>query len=178
MAIPRAKQVPGEIVGAINGLPIRRMRVSDINAAHYNPRQITEKARSGLKASIDKFKLVEALVWNLRFQRLVGGHQRLSTMDPDSFTDVVQVDLDEVDEKALNLALNDRTKQGDWTGDVSELLSEIELKRPELFSTLALEDLRVEVPNLSPNDLPSDLTTTTSERAARKKTCPSCGHVF
>lgn len=165
--------VPGEIVGTINGLPIRRMRVKDINGSEYNPRQITEKSRAGLKASLARFGVVEALVWNLRFQRLVGGHQRLSTMDPESTTEVTQVDLDEVDEKALNLALNDRSKQGDWNASVSELLDEIAAKKPELYSELAFEDLRVEAPTLALDDLPADLPTV-DETIRTTHECPNC----
>jgi hypothetical protein len=178
---PEARPIPGEIVGTVNGFPIRRLRVSEIDASHYNPRDISEKALSGLKASVDEFGLVEPLVWNIRFQRLVGGHQRLKTLAPDSFTEVTQVDLDEVREKALNALLNDRSKQGDWTSSIGDILDEIERAEPELFARTALDDLRVEIPAF--DDGPAVVTTeeegtTVSETTTALHRCPNCGHEF
>lgn len=174
--------LPGEIVGTMNGHPIRRLLVSEIDGSHYNPRDITEKALAGLKASVDEFGLVEPLVWNKRFRRLVGGHQRLKTLDPNSTTEVMEVDLDEVREKALNALLNDRSKQGDWTASIGEILDEIEAQAPELFERTSLDDLRVEIPDLG-GDSGADPTAgqeqvTVSETTPKVHTCPSCGHTF
>lgn len=174
--------LPGEIVGTINGKPIRRLKVSEINAAFYNPREISEKALGGLQASVDEFGLVEALVWNRRTRRLVGGHQRLKTLDPESYTEVVEVDLDEIREKALNALLNDRSKQGDWTASIGDILDEIEAAAPELFERTALDDLRVEIPSLDDGAVP-DPTAGTETNVSETVTttthvCPSCGHRF
>jgi hypothetical protein len=174
---------PGEIVGSINGHPIRRLKVSEINAAFYNPRDISEKALAGLGASVSEFGLVEALVWNVRTRRLVGGHQRLKTLDPDSTTEVVQVDLDEVREKALNALLNDRSKQGDWTASIGDILDEIEASAPDLFERTALDDLRVEIPTLDEGEgvpMPDEgeSTTVSETTTVQMHRCPQCGHEF
>jgi hypothetical protein len=178
-------QAPGEIVATVNGLPIRRIRVSEIDAAHYNPREISEKALAGLKASVDEFGLVEPLVYNVRTRRLVGGHQRLKTLDPNSFTEVTQVDLDEIREKALNALLNDRSKQGDWTASIGEMLDEIEAAQPELFSRVALDDLRVEIPSLEGGDSSvegledvSETIEADSPSGSSRTECPRCGHIW
>jgi hypothetical protein len=162
-------------VGTLNGHPVVRMKVKDLTPADYNPREITEKALDGLKSSITEFGLVQAAVWNKRTGNVVGGHQRLKTLDPESLTDVVVVDLDEIREKSLNLALNDRTKQGDWTANVGDLLAEIEGSSPELFQRLALDDLRVEVPTLDPVNAPdAEPEPVVSETVTTKTTCPYC----
>lgn len=179
-----AKEAPGTIVGEMNGLPVRRIRVSEIDAAHYNPRDITESALAGLKASVDEFKLVQPLVWNLRSQRLVGGHQRHKTLDPNSETDVIQVDLDEVREMALNASLNDPTKQGDFTSAISEILDRIEADQPDLFSRLTLEELRVEVPDLSGFGTGAggagggEFPTVDETTAKTEHKCPRCGYEY
>lgn len=183
-AVRKAPDVglPGQVVGTINGFPIRRMLVSEIETATYNPREITERALEGLKNSLVEFGNVAPLVWNKRFLRLVAGHQRLKTLPADSYTDVVEVDLDLEREKALNVSLNSRAIQGDFTASVAEILDDLESKMPELYGRLALDDLRVEIPSLSvdvgepdPDELPGN------EQASETRTkteCPSCGHLF
>lgn len=174
--------LPGEIVATVNGHPIRRLLVSEIDGSYYNPREISEKSLAGLKASVDEFGLVEPLVWNRRFRRLVGGHMRLRTLDPDSTTEVTEVDLDEIREKALNALLNDRSKQGDWTASIGEILDEIEQAAPELFERTALDDLRVEIPALDDGSqepgIASSAGAEVTETTVQMHKCPSCGHEF
>lgn len=101
-------------------LRIERMRVGDLQPAAYNPRK---KLKPGdpefikLDRSIDSFGYVDPLIVNVRSGRLVGGHQRLAVMrhrglKDDDMIDVSVVDLDEVAERQLNLALNKVT--GAW----------------------------------------------------------------
>lgn len=135
------KPLPGTKAGTMNGFEMRRMKVSDIQTASYNPRAITESALSGLKASTERFGLVQPIIVNKRTGNVVGGHQRLSTLDPASETDVVIVDLSESEEKALNATLNNPATQGHWTKDLSELLSQVSTEIPELSTDLNLDDL-------------------------------------
>ncbi|RLF27571.1 MAG: DNA modification methylase, partial [Thermoplasmata archaeon] len=88
-------------------LEIRKLPISKIAPAPYNPREISDKALEGLTASIREFGLVEPLVWNKRTKRLVAGHQRLKALQKLGATEaeVVVVDLPESREKALNVAL-------------------------------------------------------------------------
>jgi len=141
----RRKPLPGEAVGEINGFPIRRMRVSSLDPAAYNPREITERALGGLRASVGEFWLPQPIVWNKRTSRVVGGHQRLKTLEPDSETDVIVVDLGEVKEKALNIALNNPHAAGDWTDSLNELLKEIRVEIPDLAEDLLFDGLDIDL---------------------------------
>ncbi len=106
---------------------IVRMRISEITPADYNPRKISDEALAGLDASISRFGLVQPLVFNTRTKRLVGGHQRLKALTNRGVqeADVVLVDLDPVEEKALNVALNNPHTSGEYTDELQALLSEI-----------------------------------------------------
>ena len=58
----------------------RTMKVADLTGAPYNPRTISDEAMKGLSASIERFGLVQPIVWNRRTERVVGGHQRLKVL--------------------------------------------------------------------------------------------------
>lgn len=108
-----------------------------IKNAPYNPRRITEDARSRLKAKIEAVGLVNAFVWNRRTGNLVGGHQRLSILDElegkKSYKlTVATVDVDEREEKELNVFLNNSASMGDW--DLSALKALTEEFKDELPS--------------------------------------------
>lgn len=139
--------LPGEVVGTINGFPIRRVRAKDLRGAKHNPRAISRRAMKGLKGSVSRFGMTQPIVWNKRSQQIVGGHQRSKTLKPDEMTDVVEVDLNEEDELALCLALNNPHAQGEWTTDLSDILDKFD--NTQLGLDLNLTDLRVNVPDLS-----------------------------
>jgi hypothetical protein len=44
----------------------RRMKIADLAPAPYNPRKISDQAMAGLTASINRFGLVQPIVWNAR----------------------------------------------------------------------------------------------------------------
>lgn len=92
-------------------MEIRKIPVSSINPAPYNPRadlKPSDLEYEKLKRSIAEFGYVEPLVWNERTSNLVGGHQRFKILLEQGYTEieVSVVNLDEVREKALNIALN------------------------------------------------------------------------
>lgn len=106
---------------------------SQIVEAGYNPRYITEDARKRLKNAIAKVGLLAPITWNRRTKRVVGGHQRLRALDVingnhDYRLRVAAVDMDEEEEKAANLLLNNPEAQGEWD---LEKLGEM-LKAPDL----------------------------------------------
>ena len=93
-----------------------------IHGADYNPRVISEDARKRLRKMLAKHGLVQPLVWNRRTGNLVSGHQRLSALDSlertqDYSLQVAVVDLNEREEKILNVQLNNPSMQGDWDMD-------------------------------------------------------------
>ena len=91
----------------------------EIHGADY---VISEDARKRLKRMLAKHGLVQPLVWNRRTGNLVSGHQRLSQLDQlersqDYDLQVSVVDVDEREEKILNVQLNNPSMQGDWDMD-------------------------------------------------------------
>lgn len=92
---------------------------SQLKNAAYNPRVISEKARNKLKEKIRSSGLVAPPTWNKRTGHLVGGHQRVSILDTLHGTDdysvtVAMVDVDENEERQLNIFLNNEEAQGEW----------------------------------------------------------------
>ena len=100
-----------------------------IKNAPYNPRIMDEGAKKRLKKNIAKHGLVSALTWNKRTGNLVGGHQRLEQLDAleksqDYELTVCVVDVDEREEAALNVQLNNPSMQGEWDLDKLANISE------------------------------------------------------
>ena len=139
-------------------LNLQTMRVAELQPADYNPREISPSALDGLRHSVERFGLVEPIVFNVRTQTVVGGHQRLKVLKQmgESETQVVVVDLDEIEEKALNVALNNPAIAGDFTAEIHSILTEINAAMPELSDMLMFDDLADQtkqlLADLSPND--------------------------
>lgn len=100
-----------------------------IKNAPYNPRIMDEKAKKRLRQNIAKHGLVAALTWNKRTGNLVGGHQRLEQLDAlekskDYDLTVCVVDVDEREEAALNVQLNNPSMQGEWDLDKLAMMAE------------------------------------------------------
>ena len=104
---------------------IKTIPIDDLKPAKYNPRKDLKPGDSDyehLKRSIDHWGLVDPLIVNQNMV-VVGGHQRLKVLRDLGYDEVecVMVDLDEANERALNIALNKIS--GDW--DLELLESEI-----------------------------------------------------
>ena len=96
---------------------IEKIAVEKLNPAKYNPRKDLKPGDAEyekLKKSIETFGYVEPVIWNKRTGHIVGGHQRLKILIEQGAkeVDAVVVDMDEDEEKALNVALN--KVSGDW----------------------------------------------------------------
>ncbi|MCX5705999.1 MAG: DNA modification methylase [Candidatus Omnitrophica bacterium] len=111
-------------------MEIKRINISQINPAAYNPRKDLkpgEPEYEKLKTSLESFGYVDPIIWNSRTGNLVGGHQRLKVLVAQGLTEVEAsvVDLSLEREKALNLALN--KVQGEWDEDkLAVLLVELQ----------------------------------------------------
>ena len=109
---------------------VREIKVTELNAAQYNPRIALEPGMpewEKLKTSIEQFGNVEPVVWNRRTGNVVGGHQRLAVLKSMGYESVPcsVVDLDEKEEKLLNIALN--KIKGQWDYDkLEEILSDFD----------------------------------------------------
>lgn len=94
-------------------------KLSELTPAPYNPRIPLEAGDARyrkLKRSIERFGLVEPLLWNVQTRHLVGGHQRLRILTELRYDEVPVsvVDLPADQEMALNIVLNNREAQSDW----------------------------------------------------------------
>jgi DNA modification methylase len=116
------------------------MRVADLKPAPYNPRRIDPAAMAGLTKSVERFGMVQPVVFNTRSNLVVGGHQRLKVLRATGAADtpVVVVDLDPIEERALNVALNSGAISGDFTDALQPLLLEIQSAADQLFTDLRL----------------------------------------
>lgn len=101
------------------------IRRSQIKEAPYNPRYMDEQSDKTLRKILKKKGLVEPLVWNKRTGILVGGHQRLRNLDKaerynpethenDYLITVSAVDVDEKEERELNIILNNQNLAGSY----------------------------------------------------------------
>lgn len=136
-------------------MEIRRIPISLINPAPYNPRkdlQPGDPEYERLKKSIEEFSLVEPLIWNETTGNLVGGHQRLKVLIERGETEVEVsvVRLDSVKEKALNLALNKIQGQWDYP-KLKDLLVELDTGEFDIeitgFGLDEIEQLLTELPD-------------------------------
>lgn len=90
--------------------------------ATYNPRTWTDYALEYLMLSLLEFGQVENLVINIRTGNLVSGHMRLEgalcLVELEMITwkgmTVLEIDVSETKEKALNIGLNNPAMQGDY----------------------------------------------------------------
>lgn len=106
------------------------MEVKDLREADYNPRLTLEVGTpefAKFKNAIEKFDMVEPVVWNKRTGNVVGGNQRLAVMKylGKTKTLVSVIDVDETQEKLLSVALN--KIKGTWDFEKLEnLFSELD----------------------------------------------------
>lgn len=122
---------------------VKRMKLSELKMAEYNPREISERAFEGLGNSIDKFGLLIPIVWNKITGNIVGGHQRYKHLMEagETETDVVVVELDANDEVSANITLNNPNIRGGFSSEVVRLLKLSEAQIGSLFNDIRLNDL-------------------------------------
>jgi len=141
---------------------IRRIPVTDINPAEYNPRKNLkpgDPAYEKLRRSMTEFGYVEPIIWNEETGNIVGGHQRYKILLEEGQTEVecVVVKLSPEREKALNVALNKVT--GDWEiKALADLIKGLEAQDFDVtltgFDAAEIEDLftRVHDKDVSDDD--------------------------
>ena len=131
--------------------------LNELNALPYNPRVITAQELDDLKASIVEhtkaiprkerakgYRLVSTITVNRKGNRIVGGHQRIKALQElgQEFLDkrdITWIELipDSPEEKALNIALNDPHRQGQYDeSQLNEILNDIKTDNDELFGRL------------------------------------------
>jgi ParB-like chromosome segregation protein Spo0J len=133
-------------------MKITKVKISELKQAEYNPRRLTKKQHEDLKASLEKFGLVDPIIINSD-NTVIGGHQRLKIVRELGASEVptVRVNLSKEDERELNIRLNKNTGEFDLdvlanSFDMEELkdwgFKEIELglNIDKLDDTFTLDD--------------------------------------
>ena len=95
-------------------MKITKVKISELKQAEYNPRRLTTKQYSDLKASLDKFGCTIPIVINSD-KTIIGGHQRVRIMRElgAEFVPAVRVNLSKEDERELNIRLNKNNAEWD-----------------------------------------------------------------
>jgi hypothetical protein len=126
----------------------------------------SQEALAGLQASVERFGLVEPVVWNRRTGRVVGGHQRLKVLQQmgGETTEGVVVDLPEIEEKALNVALNNPAIAGEFTADIHHCWPR-STRRCRMLS----DDLRFDDLEMTNQGAPGSLTPTAGHDGPRRR---------
>lgn len=146
-------------------------KLSDLRAAGYNPRRISDEALKGLGYSLKEFGDLSGIVFNTRTGNLVAGHQRVKALQAqygdlaiekghihangDLFP-VRLVDWPKEKELAANVAANSPTIQGEFTEDLQTLLDSIQVDLPEVFGNLNLDDLLMNLKDVELENKESD----------------------
>jgi len=164
---------------------IKKVSVSELQTASYNPRkdlQPGDPEYQKLKESINKFGCVEPIVWNERTGNVVGGHQRLKVLIDQGAeeVEVSAVNLELVEEKALNVALNKIS--GNWDIDkLADIMQELVEKNvasvtgfseKEIAKLIDQVDIEATINTIGEIDL-NDF----SEDKFQYK-CPRCGFLY
>jgi hypothetical protein len=97
---------------------MQEVAIKDLKPHPSNPRRISSDAKKRLREGLEKYGLVQPIIYNLRTGFVVGGHQRLAilkeTMGKDDLLSVAVVDKDEKEEAELLVFLNNVSTQGYW----------------------------------------------------------------
>lgn len=144
--------------------------LKDLNPNPRNPRRITDEKLLMLKKSLKEFGDLSGIVFNKTTGHVVGGHQRLKALPPDSIITINEkgyghvnidgnlftyreVEWDEIKEKAANIAANKHGGEFDLSG-LSEWLLDLDAANFDMdltgFNKEELENLLVPVNVLEP----------------------------
>lgn len=140
---------------------LKKIKLSELHEAAYNPRTIDDESLASLKKSMDEFGYIQPIIWNEKTGNVVSGHQRLKIIKSEKPTpkevEVIVVNMDEVKEKAAVLTFNkvggewDQNKLSDLLGQIQGLdddfLGLTGFSNNEITNLLSTS-VRAELPNL------------------------------
>ena len=149
-------------------MEIVNIKINDLIAAEYNPRQLTKDQYKHLSDSIKRFGLVDPIIVNKNKDRkniVVGGHQRIRVAKDLKIDDIpcVEVDLDYDKERELNVRLN--KNMGEWDYDILANMFDMDELDDWGFNDVDLK--------LFDTDIEEGLTDNEDKKDLFK--CPKCG---
>jgi hypothetical protein len=147
---------------------IKMMSLSKLKDNPRNPRTIEASALKGLASSIEKFGLIEPIIWNQRSGYIVGGHQRKKALELAGYKEaqVLVVNFQEEVELMANISLNNPKIQGEFTADAGIMIAEMMGSDLQTATDLMLPDLW------------QDLGTTEGNAADKKPEVPFTEELF
>lgn len=127
-------------------MQIEEVKFSEIVSDDYNPRKELAPGDvefERIRNSLDNFGYIEPIVFNRRTGHIVGGHQRVSVLKHMGKTaaEMSVIDVDEHEEKLLNLRLN--KIKGRWDYDKLEPLLQGFTMDEALLTGFGSEELAV-----------------------------------
>lgn len=160
----------------------RKININKLQEAYYNPRvalRAGDEEYEKLRRSIQEFGYVLPVIVNEKDNTIIGGHQRVNVMKELGYTeiDVIFIDVDETDERVLNIALN--KIEGEWDLDkLKDLMQEFDENDIDSTVTGFSEDDIVSF--LGDDDEEEKAESVTYEDESKEETeikCPVCDHV-
>lgn len=138
---------------------IEKRLITDLTPAEYNPRKRLTPADAEyikIQRSLQEFGYVDPIIINAD-NTIIGGHQRVSVMKELGYKeiDVVVVNLDKAQEKALNIALNKIS--GEWDFEKLEtLLAELQMEMDTTVTGFDDEEIKEMLQKIKPLDAEED----------------------
>jgi hypothetical protein len=143
----RAKP-PEPVAGADGLLPRNKYEIfsfgqvnrDQLQNAPYNPRLMDEFTQTKLRDQLKKGQF-KPIIWNKRTGNIVGGHQRVEQLDAlhesTSYSlSVVIIDVDEAEERRINIVDNSDELTGQWDVDkLTMVLGELTQLNPDFQIT-------------------------------------------
>ena len=164
---------------------IKNVAVEELQVAAYNPRkdlQPEDVEYQRIKKSLDKFGCVEPIIWNEKTGNVVGAHQRLRILMDEGLetVDVSVVNLDPVEEKALNVALNKISGNCDIEklADIMQELVEKDYASFTGYSEKEIEKLIDQVNIDATISTLGEIDTADFSADNFKNKCPRCGFLY
>lgn len=159
------------------------VKLSDMVPMEDNPRKIDAPAARALNASMNRFGMVELIVWNKRTGHIVSGHQRYSILKSHGVEEVpvIVVDMGETEERSASITMNNFEIEGEYSNPVVELLDSVKDADSDLYASLRMENLRDDVSDLleKSDNKDSDIDEKISRSLDEEEwdtECPCCGH--
>ena len=163
---------------------IEKRKIDELIPAIYNPRKdltINDPEYKKIKRSIETFGYVDPIIVNERTGVIVGGHQRLKVLKDLGYEEieVSVVNLDEKQEKALNIALNKIS--GEWDFELlKDLLEELDDGSFDVeltgFDMDELEKLMTQYHVEDDEQSPDDFEVIDDENIETEYKCPKCSY--
>ena len=150
---------------------IEKRKISELKDYEKNPRRISKEQAEHLKASLEKFGLIDKPIINTD-NTIIGGHQRKNTLKKMGIHEVEcnvpSRTLSEREIEELNVRLN--RNQGEFDYDI--LANSFEV--PDLV------DYGFSLDTLLGHNEKDDCTEKTDsvKKGKKLKMCPQCGHEF